>query len=1037
MKINKMLVAIFATLAVFLSSCKDDDPTVGIDSGMPVPADVTYDEINSGNSSIAVYWDAKQAISAGATSFTVQLVKTADSVGDVYDTSVSKTILTTASLYDATSFEGLTAGRIYYVRIRANYPRSVYSDWTFCTVNGEPARIMVGKGCVSADTEEESALAREVVSCTESTAIVRWSTCNYASNSADAGYAYLIELFKDEACTDLEVSWSIAAGELSFSSNGARFIFSGLKSDTDYWFRVTNTTDDVTSSAEKFHTAVSQFKEIPATAAEGDIILFQDFHEFVWGGDLLNKAAGYSNNARSSATSFEKATGVNPVSAEKFYLCAASTEIGLFNTQKNAVVNSSLKDWGQQSEEKNGEKTGGVICTRPGMAKMGASSFRASLITPELSCLTQPATIEVTFKTAAYDDAQNVIVELLDGTTKTGSASWIRATSQSTVATVNAGSGTAWTTHTVTVPNVTSTSRIGIGAAETGEGAAQHRFYLDDIQIKLISYGELSAPDAPAKPTLSATDKTITVEWEKVSRATGYKVEYKKTADTEWTVVETDELTCTIEGLEFETSYDVRVKATIGELESEYSEVATVTTLAEIKKLDTPTDITAVPGLGWVWLKFAAVMNATDYEVYSGDTKIDSSIVSNDGAETVNVCAYGLELNQSYTLKVKATAEGVEASDLSAEVTATTGKITPLTGNPSPAHVSVNWDDVSGGTSASTRAYYVELSKDPSMANPIYSLYCLDGQASVNGAFGASSWYGKANNSNLRPPTSVTFGQLEPSTTYYFRVKTVANYTFSAYYGDVTLNATNGASEFSPVVALTTAAAHTAAANEVLYQGFDDLSMQADFINIAAGATPYVGKAGADKAAANNPHTGEWCMYPFATSHLLSTWGMDAAGNYVDGEATHKTYTNYVANDKAGSLKGWHIGDQVSPHQGYVKIGNSSNSGYYLATPALESSLLSASGTACTFSFKGCPMILDATTVDIEVYRAATKTFETVKTITMDSGLNAGATSTDYVAQYKWTTYSVDVTLAPGDNVAIVTTNKNRLVVDDILIVTK
>ena len=44
MKINKMLIAIPAMLAVVLSSCKDDDPTVGIDSSMPAPAEVSYDE---------------------------------------------------------------------------------------------------------------------------------------------------------------------------------------------------------------------------------------------------------------------------------------------------------------------------------------------------------------------------------------------------------------------------------------------------------------------------------------------------------------------------------------------------------------------------------------------------------------------------------------------------------------------------------------------------------------------------------------------------------------------------------------------------------------------------------------------------------------------------------------------------------------------------------------------------------------------------------------------------------------------------------
>lgn len=78
MKINKMLIAVPAMLAVVLSSCKDDDPTVGIDSSMPAPAEVSYDEMNSSSSSIGVYWDANAALKSGATSFTVQILKKKD-----------------------------------------------------------------------------------------------------------------------------------------------------------------------------------------------------------------------------------------------------------------------------------------------------------------------------------------------------------------------------------------------------------------------------------------------------------------------------------------------------------------------------------------------------------------------------------------------------------------------------------------------------------------------------------------------------------------------------------------------------------------------------------------------------------------------------------------------------------------------------------------------------------------------------------------------------------------------------------------------
>ena len=204
------------------------------------------------------------------------------------------------------------------------------------------------------------------------------------------------------------------------------------------------------------------------------------------------------------------------------------------------------------------------------------------------------------------------------------------------------------------------------------------------------------------------------------------------------------------------------------------------------------------------------------------------------------------------------------------------------------------------------------------------------------------------------------------------------------------------------MITLRTEAEHTPAANEILYQGFDNITMQSDFINTAAGTTPYWSdKAIVSKQADTpNPWEGAWVVYPFANSHLLATWGMASTANYIDGQATYKGQANRIAGDKSGSLKGWYIGDQVSPHQGYVKVGTSSKDGFYIATPALDSPLLSAEGTLCTFSFKGCPLMTDGRVVDIEVYRAATKTFEKVTSITMDSTLADGWTSSDYLCNF-------------------------------------
>lgn len=928
MKINKMLIAVLAMLAVVLSSCKDDDPTVGIDSGMPAPA-IYYDAQASTGTNIGVYWNAQQAASAGATTFTVQLIKTKDGSSDVYDNTVSQTLNvydSSGQLTEFTTFTGLTEGRIFYVRIRANYPRSVFSEWVLAAVDeanpNTPARIKVGTGIVDDDEEETSSLKTKIVTVSESTAVVSWSTCNWTNNNTDAGFAYNIELFKDAECKNLEVSWALAANSIKLSTYGTSFIFSGLTPGTSYYFRVTNTTDNIVSDPLEIKTNESKFKDLPATANPGDIILYQDFHEFLWGGDLLNNAAGYSNDARSSATSIEKATGVNPVSADKFYLASADTEMGLFNTLGKAIPNTSLKDWGQQSESGNADKPG-ILLARPGMLKMGASNYRGAIVTPELKCLTQPATIEVTFKTAAYDDNQNVIIELLDGTTKSDSYSWITATSQSTIQTVNAGSkGGGWTEHTVTISNVTSTSRIAIGSADKGEGSAQHRFYLDDIQIKLISYGELSAPDAPVKPELTATDRAITVKWEKVARADGYKVEYKESSAADWTASEkTNELTYTIEGLKFETAYDVRVVALLGELASEPSEVAQITTLAEIKQLATPQNVTAEADYGVATLTFDPVVGAADYEVYANGSaeKLVGMVTSAADAAKVTYKVTGLAFNTAYTFQVKAVADGVTASELSAATASTTtSEIVQVKNNVGPTTATVAWRENLGKYETSVASPYDQ-----------YTIQIADNSGTVMGTIdlkstnfgGAASTLGKHEQGNLNP-SRFTFGALEPATTYKVRVKKLGE--------DDLL--------YSPWCEVTTEAAHVKAAKEVLFQGFDEAWYGGDVMNLAGGM----------QATGDNTKT------PVMTweSYIGNT---DTNRLADDTGSTASTFSGAITKVATSSLYGWEVVQNIALRPGYAKFGGSDKPGI-LITCALGDEMLNATtATPCTISFKACP----------------------------------------------------------------------------------
>lgn len=132
-----------------LVGCQEEEFHTGLDSSKPAPEDFAYDAGSSSDNVLAVTWNPAKAIETGATGVTVQISKTTDA-WDLYDSKTSKTILfdDEDAVFDAISFTGLKKFDKYYVRARAIYKKSVFSDWVYLTYNGEPGRIEVGYGFV-------------------------------------------------------------------------------------------------------------------------------------------------------------------------------------------------------------------------------------------------------------------------------------------------------------------------------------------------------------------------------------------------------------------------------------------------------------------------------------------------------------------------------------------------------------------------------------------------------------------------------------------------------------------------------------------------------------------------------------------------------------------------------------------------------------------------------------------------------------------------------------------------------------------------
>ena len=528
-----------------------------------------------------------------------------------------------------------------------------------------------------------------------------------------------------------------------------------------------------------------------------------------------------------------------------------------------------------------------------------------------------------------------------------------------------------------------------------------------------IDEGETPATPTAPEITLTPGSGNILVEWNAIENAQYYIVEYKKASASEWIVAATtSETSYKITGLDLSSTYNVRVKAVFSD--GDFSSEGSVTTEGEPQKLETPV-VTAVPFYTDAIAKWAAVENATNYDVY-----VDGVLAGNTSELTWR--ASGFKNASSHSFSVEAKSETLGSDKGTAEFT--TGTITQVRNNVGPTHLSVEFTDCSGGSGNADRFFQLQVAKDAAGSDIIYSVYTFDGQASANGSFGSSSWLGKPNGSNAVPKTRVSFGFLSPSTTYYVRVKTAELKDFVCGFDSKARSfaAKNGVSEWSEWVAFQTEASHTPVQNEIIFEGFDEATMQADFVNASAGLTPRTGAKGG--AAITWPWTGTdenaWAAYPFANSHLFKTWGL---AEQV-GEDTFYT----INSSKLPSLGGWSYNDQLAPQMGSVKLGNSSAAGFYIATPALSG--IGTSESACTLTFKVCAL---STSGAPEGDESITINVNSVNATTVKLTYDA----VDAAMNYQWRTSTIDLQLKDGDVVSIQTGNKVRVMLDDILIVKK
>ncbi len=242
MKSFKILIAAAALTAVLFSGCKKEPVFTGVDSSKPGIEDFTYDETMSSPTSISLVWNPQKALDAGATSISVQLARQEDfSDASMYDPSISMydapkgiTVQKDDKVVDGTIFTGLKEYDRFYARVRANYPRSIYSEWTVLNDGDALACVSVGHGLIAMSFVAPKSIKLEAPA---------YSKINVSWSLVGSADAYVVEWKKSS-----DSNWNVL-GEFT----NAQAQITELTAETSYDVRVkairgSESTDYVSSS---------------------------------------------------------------------------------------------------------------------------------------------------------------------------------------------------------------------------------------------------------------------------------------------------------------------------------------------------------------------------------------------------------------------------------------------------------------------------------------------------------------------------------------------------------------------------------------------------------------------------------------------------------------------------------------------------------------------------------------------------------------------------------------------------------------------
>ena len=307
----------------------------------------------------------------------------------------------------------------------------------------------------------------------------------------DVAKPYTVFLYKDEACSELEVSYDIPADDGCWKGRQPKFVFSGLAPATNYWFKVTDTTagDEKESGVIPATTEAFNIVMVSDTpAAVGDVILAEDFGQLCWGADEISQAAGFDiANSSVAYNTDTKKSFTNRVAA-MFVGTTGQYAQRALTAQSTAKKESGIRfaKWAQGQYAR--------IYVGPGYMFLGTTNYGTHILTPELDNIPEGKTakLKVTLHAAGKLSGGEAALAVQHGTsfseissgTQTNKNKVDLAANMKTI-TFNGGI-TNLEQFEVEIDGVVNGDRIAFGPTSETASSTGNMMLLSDLTIQII-----------------------------------------------------------------------------------------------------------------------------------------------------------------------------------------------------------------------------------------------------------------------------------------------------------------------------------------------------------------------------------------------------------------------------------------------------------------------------------------------------------------------------------------------------------------------